>query len=193
MNKRLGLVIDQERCIGCQACTVACRIENGFEQGAIRVETRGADHSDAPVGRFPDLTMDFLPRLCNHCEQPPCVEACPLEALVKREDGPVVLAPEKCDGCQACLGACPYDALRFNALSNRVEKCNLCFHRIDQGLEPFCLVCCEGQAMHFGDLQDSGSRVAQRIAAGEVFQLRPEGGTGPSVYYSPPKPKRGLD
>jgi Fe-S-cluster-containing dehydrogenase component len=193
MSKKWALVIDQERCIGCQTCTVACHIENNFDQGAIVVETRGSDRRDAPVGRFPDLALDFLPRLCNHCQQPPCVEACPLEALVKRDDGPVILVPERCDGCQACLAACPYDALRFSPGKNRIEKCQLCAHRIDQGLEPFCVICCEGQAMHFGDLEDPGSQVSKILAAGETFQLHPEWETGPLVYYCPPKPRRGLD
>jgi len=190
--KRLGLLIDQERCIGCEACTVACMIENNTTTPLIRVETQNSPVKDVPVGRFPELRMDFLPRLCNHCADPPCVGVCPTGALVKREDGPVVLDRDKCEGCKACVDACPYDAIHYDGEKSVVEKCNLCVHRIDQGLEPFCVVCCEGQAMYFGDLNDPESEISRIIAERETFQLKPEAGTGPSVYYCPPKPRRKL-
>ena len=96
MNKRLGMVVDQERCIGCEACSVACRIENNTTNFWIKVETRGGAQKDTPNGKFPKLEMDFLPKLCNHCKNPPCVESCPAEALIKREDGPVLLEKDLC-------------------------------------------------------------------------------------------------
>ena len=192
MKKRLGLIIDQERCIGCEACTVACRNENQGVQGWIRVETLNAAQKDTPQGKFPDLKMHFLPLVCQHCEQPPCAAACPLEAIIKQEDGVVVLDEATCDGCQTCLDACPYDAIIFNAETDKAEKCNLCSHRIEQGLEPFCVICCEGQAMHFGDLNDPDSRASKIIASRETYQLLLQEGTGPGVHYCPPKEPRGL-
>jgi len=192
LSRRYALVIDQERCIGCEACTVACKIENKAATYWIRVETQNAAKKDTPQGRFPDLMMTFLPHLCMHCDEPPCADACPVEAIVKSEDGPVVLEEQKCDGCRACLDACPYDAICFSQEKEVVEKCNFCVHRIEQGLEPFCVVCCEGQAMFFGDLNDPSSQVSMIVADRETFQLNPEAETGPSVYYCPPKPRRKL-
>ncbi|MBS7251588.1 MAG: 4Fe-4S dicluster domain-containing protein [Candidatus Freyarchaeota archaeon] len=191
-NRRLVLVIDQERCIGCEACTVACRIENNTTAPWIWVETQNTLQKNTPEGSFPELRMTFLPQLCNHCANPPCVNACPRGALIKREDGPVVLDETRCDGCLVCIDACPYGAIHFNRSRNVIEKCHFCVHRIDQGLEPFCVVCCEGQAIYFGDLNDPESVVSKIIAQRKTFQLQPEKGTKPSVYYSPPKPKRRL-
>jgi Fe-S-cluster-containing dehydrogenase component len=191
-NRRLVLVIDQERCIGCEACTVACRIENNTTAPWIWVETQNALQKDTPEGSFPELRMNFLPQLCNHCANPPCVDACPQGALIKRKDGPVVLDENKCNGCLVCIDACPYGAIHFNRSRKVIEKCHFCVHRIDQGLEPFCVVCCEGQAMYFGDLNDPESEVSKIIAQRKTFQLKPEEGTNPSVYYSPPRPKRRL-
>ncbi len=189
---RYGLLIDQERCIGCDCCTVACRIEHQADVGFINVITQNVTQKDTPEGVFPDLTMTFLPKLCNHCSNPPCVEVCPNEALTKREDGPVVLDEDLCDGCQTCIEACPYNSIILNQKSGKTEKCNLCVHRIDQGLEPFCVICCEGQAIYFGDLNDPSSKISKIIAKGKAFQLNHELGTNPSVYYTPPKPKRRL-
>jgi Fe-S-cluster-containing dehydrogenase component len=192
LNKRVGLVIDQERCIGCEACTVACKNENRGAQGWIRVETVNADHKDTPRGQFPDLKMHFLPRVCQHCDHPPCADACPVDALVKQKDGVVLLDEETCDGCQNCLEACPYDAIIFNEAAEKAEKCNLCSHRTEKGLEPFCVICCEGQALHFGDLNDPDSNASKMMAAGGMYQLHPDKGTGPGVYYIPPEEPRGL-
>jgi Fe-S-cluster-containing dehydrogenase component len=192
MKKRLGMVIDQERCIGCEACTVACQIENNAEKGWVHVITENVDNKDIPSGRFPDLRMTFLPRLCLHCDRPPCTEACPTEALIKTDDGPVVLDEDKCDGCEACVEICPYGAVFIDNEKGTAEKCNLCAHRVKAGLEPFCVICCEGQAMVFGDLNDPDSKTARMVATGRAIQLLPEAGTEPSVYYCLPKASRGL-
>ena len=192
MNSNYGMVIDQERCIGCEACTVACIKENQGQSGWIQVATLDAPGKDTPAGTFPNLTMHFMPTLCNHCQQPPCATACPLEAIVKSSDGPVILNEEKCDGCQICLDACPYGAIEFNDTKHKAEKCNLCSHRIGKGLEPFCVICCEGQAIHFGDFNDPDSSVSRMRNSGESFCLQPDEGTDPAVYYMPPKKPRGL-
>jgi len=192
LRKRLGLVIDQERCIGCEACTVACRNENNGQSGWIRVATHNSPCKDTPVGTFPDVTMHFLPTLCNHCEQTPCADACPIEAITRSEAGIVILDQETCDGCQTCLGACPYGAIEFNDAKDKAEKCNLCGHRIEDGLEPFCAICCEGQAIHFGDFNDPHSNVSKILQSQEHFCLKPEDGTKPMVHYLPPKQPRGL-
>ena len=192
MRKRLGLVIDQERCIGCEACTVACRNENNGQSGWIRVTTHNSPRKDTPAGTFPNVTMHFLPTLCNHCEHPPCADACPIEAITKSEAGIVILDQEACDGCQTCIGACPYGSIEFNSEKDMAEKCNLCIHRIEAGLEPFCVICCEGQAIHFGDFNDPDSSVSKILKLHEHFCLKPEEGTKPTIYYLPPKQPRGL-
>jgi Fe-S-cluster-containing dehydrogenase component len=190
--KKFVMIIDQERCIGCEACSIACKIENNATDYWIKVETQGGAVKDTPGGNFPNLTMNFLPKLCNHCENPPCVDSCPENALQKRDDGIVVLDQELCTGCQSCLTACPYNIIVFDDANNLVEKCNLCVHRVDQGLEPFCVICCEGQALFFGDLNDSNSDVSKLKSEKNCFQLKSEEGTNPNVFYIPPRPKKRL-
>lgn len=191
MAKRYGLVIDLERCTGCDTCTIACKVENKMEVGSgVRVETVEGTHRDSPVGKYPDLSIYYLPIACMQCDQPPCRDACHAEAIYQRPDGIVLIDEEKCDGCQECLPACPYQALVYDPDRNVVRKCNLCFERLDQGFEPFCALCCGYQAIFWGDLADPESEVSQLIAQRSAYILKPEEETGPAIYYCPPKERR---
>lgn len=184
MTRRYAVVIDLGRCVGCHTCSIACKAEHNIGKGSgIRVETVGGAHPDTPAGKFPDLTMHYLPMPCMHCEFPPCVDACPTGAIGKREDGIVLVEHDKCNGCQSCLDICPYNALLYDPQTNLVWKCTLCAHRIDQGLEPFCVRCCEIGAMFFGDQNDLDSIVSKHIAQGDTYTIKPELGTKPSVHY----------
>ncbi len=188
MTKRYGLLIDLDRCTGCRTCTVACKMENRLEQvSGIRVETVGGPLCDTPAGKYPNLSMYYLPVPCMHCSEPPCLPSCPTEAIYRRPDGVVLIDEEECNGCQQCLEACPYDMLAYDPEKDKVWKCTLCAHRIDQGLEPFCVVCCEMEAMFFGDIGDPADRVSQLADRSKAYVLRPESGTGPSVRYCPAK------
>ena len=136
--------------------------------------------------------MCFLPVPCQHCARPPCVDQCPTGALEKGDDGPVILKGDLCDGCALCMEACPYDALGQGEAGGPVEKCTLCIHRIKEGLDPFCAVCCEGQAILFGDANNAESEVSKIISGERAFQLKPGAETLPSVYYIRPRAPRGL-
>ncbi len=186
------MVIDQNRCIGCNCCTIACMKEHETRYHWIKVETINASYKDVPFGKFPDLKMDFLPHLCNHCDNPPCVEACPVGALKKRDDGIVILQQEECDGCQSCMEACPYNVIQFNYEEGVIQKCNFCADRMDIGLEPFCVICCEGQAIYFGDVNDPHGKLAQFISKEDTFVLKEDLQTGPNVRYIPPRPRKRL-
>ncbi len=193
MSKRYGMVIDLERCIGCHTCTVACKLENGIEQGSwITVRTIGGDGMDTPAGQWPDLKMYYEPKPCMHCAEPPCVDACPIGAISKRDDGIVLVDREACDGCQICVAACPYDVFLSDPETGVVSKCTLCAHRVDEGLDPFCLICCQGEAIFFGDLADPDSEVARLAARDDAFVLLPGAATKPGVRYLPQMAPRGL-
>jgi Fe-S-cluster-containing dehydrogenase component/formate-dependent nitrite reductase membrane component NrfD len=175
---QLGFVLDQSRCIGCHACTVACKVEHGTELGVFRTWVKYVER-----GEFPDVQRDFAVLRCNHCTDAPCVEICPVKALYKREDGIVDFDPERCIGCKACLNGCPYDALHIDPNSHTASKCNFCAHRVDAGLKPACEIVCPAQAIISGDLHDPDSEVS-RIAATLPTDVRaPEQGTGPNVIY----------
>ncbi len=178
-SAQYAMVIDVRKCIGCQACTVACKTEYEVPLGKHRSWVESVEK-----GTFPDVSRSFLPRLCNQCSQPDCVDVCPTGATYKREeDGIVVVDEDVCIGCKYCMQACPYDARFINPRTGTADKCDFCLHRVSQGLVPSCVNTCQGKARVFGDLNDPQSEVSKLIAKNPVTVLRQEMGTEPNVFY----------
>ncbi|AFK19899.1 4Fe-4S dicluster domain-containing protein [Haloferax mediterranei ATCC 33500] len=205
---KYGLVIDQERCIGCHACAVTCKQENNVPMGQYwnRVLTEGGDKIDTPAGTYPEhgedgtLDMGYQPTACQHCENAPCVKVCPVNATYTRDDGIVEIDYDKCIGCRYCMAACPYNARVFNWEESKtipeegtgdvparpqgvVEKCTFCSHRVDEGLDPACVVNCPADARIFGDLDNEESTVSRYIKKYETHRLLEDRGTDPKTYY----------
>jgi Fe-S-cluster-containing dehydrogenase component len=195
------MVIDLARCVGCNACTLACKIENGTPPDVYWTRVYTEER-----GTYPDVETTFVPALCNHCEDAPCVDVCPTGASYRREDGIVLVNQDACIGCRFCMMACPYNErfyLRQGTLETgyygertqfedakwslhtegTVQKCTFCAHRVDEGLEPACVVTCPTDARLFGDLDDEDSQVSTLIRERNGRTALPEAGTRPSVYY----------
>lgn len=175
---RYGFAIDHRKCIGCHACTVACKSENDVPLGVYRTWVKYIEK-----GEFPNSRRYFSVLRCNHCEDAPCVEVCPTGALFKRPDGIVDFDPAKCIGCKSCMQACPYDAIYIDPNSHTAAKCNFCAHRVDQGLLPACVVVCPEKAIIAGDLDDPFSEISQIISREQISVRKPEQGTHPKVFY----------
>ncbi len=176
---RYGMLIDARKCIGCHGCSVACKAEFDVPLGHTRSWVEYIEKGD-----YPNVSRSFLPRLCNHCEEPSCVDVCPTNATYKRDqDGIVVVDPEVCIGCKYCIQACPYDARFLNPVTGAADKCDFCQHRVKNGVAPACVETCIGRARIFGDLNDPNSEIAQVMASNPVSVLRPGQGTEPNVYY----------
>ena len=204
-----GMVIDLAKCVGCDSCTVACKVENrtppGISYNVVLEEE---------IGTFPNVRHVNIPRLCMQCEEPPCVAVCPVMATYKREDGIVVIDADRCIGCRYCIAACPYGARSFdfgddygdemqgaNAVTapeygvprgarggsdapiGTVRKCTFCAHRLARGEEPACVETCIGDARYFGDVADPQSLVSLLNASPRAFRLKEELGTRPRVTY----------
>jgi len=189
---RWAMVMDLRGCIGCRACTVACKAENDVSLGRFRTVIQ-----EKTWGTFPNTKKAFLPIMCNHCEGnekdgvPPCVKACPewpgeratyiapdgkkiryrKGATYKRPDGMILIDVEKCIGCGKCIDACPYGVRSFNPFvkagakpeEQAADKCDFCKERVDNGIEPACVNTCQGDARIFGDLNDPESRVSKLV------------------------------
>src|SRR5689334_22107659 len=173
-----GFAIDLRKCIGCHACTIACKAEHDIPIGVNRCWVKTVEK-----GTFPATRRFFFPVLCNQCDSAPCARICPTNALFKRRDGIVDLHGDSCIGCRACMVACPYDQLFIDPNTHTAEKCNFCANRVENELLPACVSVCPTECRIFGDLDDPTSAVAQ-IAAREFASVRkPEKGTIPKVFY----------
>jgi len=177
-TRNYGFVIDNRKCIGCHACSTACKSENQVPLGVNRTWVKYVE-----TGRFPNSRRHFQVTRCNHCANPPCVRICPTEAMYQRADGIVEFDNRYCIGCKACLQACPYDAIYIDPDTNTAAKCHYCAHRTDIGLEPACVVVCPEQAIISGDMNDPTSEISRLLSREQVTVRKPEQGTAPKLFY----------
>ncbi len=175
---RLGFLLDSESCIGCHACTVACKSEHEIPLGVNRTWVKYIE-----TGTFPDVTRHFSVMRCNHCDNAPCITICPTGALFRAANGVVDFDDGNCIGCKGCMNACPYDAIYINPATNTANKCNFCNHRIEQGLEPSCVVVCPTHAIKVADLDDPNDETTRLIARRDTAVRAPEQQTLPKVHY----------
>jgi molybdopterin-containing oxidoreductase family iron-sulfur binding subunit len=197
---RYGMLIDLRKCVGCNACTIACRGQNGTPAGINFNKTKKYE-----TGKYPSSKMKYLPMPCMHCKNPPCMKVCPAGATEKHENGIVTADSDKCIGCRACIIACPYEARQFIWQVNQyyenqnptpfenikyrkfekgtVVKCIFCIDRVAEGLPPACVHTCLSGARVFGDLEDPNSEISKLISMHGALPFRAELGTEPSVYY----------
>jgi len=203
-QKKYGMTIDLERCIGCQTCVVSCKMQNNVPMGMLwnRVLSEGGDHYDRGEGQFPYLKKGYLPLSCQHCENAPCVKVCPVGATYKDEQGRVLINYDRCIGCRYCMSACPYNVRVFNwqkpvrepghnygdaAVPVRpkgvVEKCTFCYEKVERDELPMCVETCPANARKFGDLNDPTSEVSRLIRERVSERLLEDKGTEPQVYY----------
>lgn len=178
VGKHFVMVLDLRKCIGCQACTSVCKVENEVPHDQYRTFV-----TETEMGEFPDVRKGFLPQLCNHCNNPACVPVCPTGATFKREDGIVVVDNEICWGCGYCISACPYDKRYFNKRTKTADKCNFCAQRVDEGLMPACVETCVGGARVFGDANDKNSEVHKLLSNFSTTVLKEAQGTNPQTFY----------
>lgn len=197
---RYGLVIDLLRCMGCGACSIACRAERGTPPGISYNKVKISE-----IGRYPNARMKFLPMSCMHCKKPHCLDACPTEATYQRDDGLVLIEKEKCVGCAACIVACPYGSRQlFKEMESyyagnhptpyemvrrkqfkrgTAVKCDFCYERLERGRLPACVETCPGLARIFGDLDDPDSEISKLLSKHRAVSLKEDEGTEPSVFY----------
>ncbi len=202
---RWAMAVDLRSCTGCKTCTVACKAENEVPLGVFRTSVHYLEQ-----GRYPNVKRHMAPVFCNHCDNPPCVEACPVEeikatykrpdgikvsykkkATYKRPDGVVLWDNERCVGCHMCVENCPYGARYVdtslqagaNPDSHGIGKCTYCVQRLDNGVTPSCAQTCVGGALTFGDLNDPSSKIAKLIKENRPDTWKPETGSKPATFY----------
>ncbi|WP_165056514.1 MULTISPECIES: 4Fe-4S dicluster domain-containing protein [unclassified Adlercreutzia] len=201
---KFGMAINLDRCMGCNTCAMACKMQNNVPMGMMwnRVIVEGCENEFDAQGTYPNLARTYLPIACQHCENPACQRVCPTGATYKDDKGRVQIDYDKCIGCRMCMAACPYNARVFNwndpvrdpdfcygdagvpvRSKGVMEKCTMCKERTDRGDEPMCVRCCPAEARTFGDLDDPSSEVSRLIREKSAYVLLPEQGTRPQVRY----------
>ncbi len=192
-----------EKCIGCGKCVAACKTENDVPLEPFYFRTwieryiiyaDGEVSVDSPNGGiegFPPIENDkqilrtfFVPKLCNHCDNPPCVQVCPVGATFKSQDGVVLVDSDYCIGCRYCIQACPYGARFLDPRSKTANKCTFCYHRITKGLQPACVEVCPTQARIFGELGKMSTPLNRMMRQSHIQVLKPHMNTEPKVFYS---------
>ncbi|MAG04499.1 MAG: ferredoxin [Acidimicrobiaceae bacterium] len=175
---RLGFVLDSGTCIGCHACTVACKSEHDVPLGVNRTWVKYVE-----TGSFPDTDRSFSVMRCNHCQDAPCMDICPTSALYRADNGVVDFNDANCIGCKGCMNACPYDAIYINPATSTAHKCNFCNHRVTEGLAPACVIVCPTQAIRVGDLDDPESEISLLHSTGTGSVRAPDQNTNPATIY----------
>ncbi|MEK7483835.1 MAG: 4Fe-4S dicluster domain-containing protein [Planctomycetota bacterium] len=180
VEKHYAMAIDLNRCTGCHACSVACKVENQVPLGNFRTKVYYYDK-----GEYPLTKRFFLPVVCMQCEDAPCLKACPTESITRSADGIVKVNTETCKGNGKCEDACPYGAIYVDPVTEIADKCNFCSHRLEVGMEPACVETCPGETLVFGDLNDPTSPISKFNAKykDELTVLKPQEGTKPQVFY----------
>ena len=182
-GKKYGWVVDTRRCFGCHGCEVACKAENDVPLGSYIRQTIYHDFEKPQGG----LARVMVPMACQHCEDAPCIKACPCGALHKGAGGTVQVDYDVCSGHSACVDACPYGAIYIDPVANQAIKCHNCTHRVDVGMDPACVTTCPSEALYFGDLNDPESKVSKMRALldkeAKLETLRPEKGTKPRMEF----------
>lgn len=199
-----GMGVDVDRCIGCNRCVEACKAENGvpdepfyfrtwIERYSIRadgettvecISTRGAQPEQAPPEDPAVVRTFFVPKLCNQCAHPPCVQVCPVGATFQTVDGVVLVDEKRCIGCRYCIQACPYGARYLNPKTRTADKCTFCYHRITKGLLPACVEVCPTEARIFGDMKGRADRLVRFQRVNMISVLKPDLNTEPKVLYA---------
>ena len=180
LAKKYSMIVNLAKCIGCQACTVACKFQNNVPDGQFRTKT----YADGLKGTYPHVSMFFIKEACQMCQKAPCVSVCPTKASYYNEDGVVLIDADKCVGCKYCMTACPYNARFLNKKTGVADKCTFCYElKVSKGEKPACVSTCVGGALIFGDLNDPLSEASQFLMKHKGEVRKPELGTHPNVYY----------